>query len=82
MYIYKKCKNKYLLIDTINSKDEFIIEEYLIKLIRQEKHLKEVYNIQSKYTGLYTIYYIGGDYVLLVSEYVLNEDGTIKQSKT
>ena len=78
MYIYKRHKNKYSLVDSVNSTDSFIIEEHLIKLIRKEKETREISNIKSKFTGLYTVYYFGGKYALIVSEHLLNEDGTLK----
>ena len=78
MYIYKRYKGKYNLVDYVDSKDSFIIEERLIKLFRKERDSKNVYSIKSKFTGLFTVYYFGGTYALITSEYLLNEDGTVK----
>ena len=35
MYIYKKHGKKYSLLKDINTEDEYVIEEYIIKLIRR-----------------------------------------------
>lgn len=79
MYIYKRTKNKCSLVDCVDSNDDFEIEDCIIKLLRKEKDSKDVYDIKSKFTGLYTIYYFGSSYAYIVSEYLLNEDGTVKQ---
>ncbi len=78
MYIYKRCAGKYSLLDYIDSKDEFTIEERLISIFRKQKDSKNVYNIKSKFTGLFTVYYFGGSYALIVSEYLLDEEGQVK----
>ena len=46
MYIYKRYKGKYNLVDYVDSKDSFIIEERLIKLFRKERDSKNVYSIK------------------------------------
>lgn len=78
MYIYKRQRNKYHLVDFVDSKDEFTIEERLIKLIRKEKDLQDITQVKSKFTGLFTVYYFGGKYALIVSDCLLNENGTVK----
>lgn len=78
MYIYKRQRNKYHLVDFVDSKDEFTIEERLIKLIRKEKDLQDITQVRSKFTGLFTVYYFGGKYALITSDCLLNEDGTVK----
>lgn len=80
MYIYKRTKNKCNLVDCVDSTDEFTIEDRIIKLLRKDKDSKNVYNIKTKFTGLYTIYYFGSNFALIASEYLLNEDGTVKTS--
>ena len=82
MYIYKRSGGKYSLYDVINSNDTFAIEERLIKLLRKEKATKDIYKIKSKFTGLFTVYHFGGSFAFIVSEYQLNEDGTIKIENT
>lgn len=79
MYIYKRTRNKCSLIDYVNSTDEFEIEDRIIQLLRKEKDSKDICDIKSKFTGLYTIYYFGSNYAFIVSKYLLNEDGTIRQ---
>ena len=78
MYIYKRTKNKCNLIDCVNSNDDFTVEDRIIKLLRKDKNSKNVYDIKSKFTGFYTIYYFGSNFALIASEYLLNEDGTVK----
>ena len=78
MYIYKRCKNKYSLVDYVDSKDEITIENRIIKLLRKDKETKDIYNIKSKFTGLFTVYYFKGNYAFIVSEYLLDENGVVK----
>ena len=82
MYIYKRSGGKYTLFDVINTDDQFAIEERLIKLLRKEKATKNIYNIKSKFTGLFTVYHFGGSFAFIVSENQLNEDGTLKIEDT
>ena len=82
MYIYKRQKNKYHLVDFVDSKDEFTIEERIIKIIRKEKDLQDITKVKSKFTGLFTVYYFGGKFAIITSDCPLNEDGTEKIEMT
>ena len=82
MYIYKY-KDSVKLIDTINTDDEYEIEERIIQLIRKEKACKKSYKFNTRFTGVYTLYEAEGlDYVILTSTYILDENGKIKQSNS
>ena len=66
MYIYKKHGKKYSLLKDINTEDEYVIEEYIIKLIREYIHKKVLPKIHTQYTGYYTIYYTEQPNIILV----------------
>lgn len=78
MWIYKRSGGKYTMVDCVDSTDSFEIEERIIKLLKKDKGTRDINNIKSKFTGLFTVYHFSGSYALIVSEYLLNEDGTIK----
>ena len=82
MYIYKREKNKYHLTDYVDSTDEDVIELRIIKLLRKYRECRNVFNINSKFTGLYTVYYFNGNFALIASKYQLNEDGTVKMAES
>lgn len=82
MYIYKREKNVYSLVDYIDNTDEFEIEERIIKIIRKDKNCKNCNKIMVKFTGLYTVYHFNGTYCLIASKYLLNPDGTVKTEET
>ena len=81
MYIYKmdKTDKEIKLADFIDSTDEYEIEERIIKVVKNGSKYRKAYNFETKFTGIYTIYDAGLDYVILTSEYVLNADGSIKK---
>ena len=81
MYIYKRQKNKYSLVDFVASTDEYVIEERLLKIIRKEKDLQDITSVKTKYNGLYTVYYFKGSFALITCDYLLNEHGKIKVEK-
>ena len=81
MYIYKREKNKYHLADYVDSVDEDVVELRIIKLLRKYRECRNVFNINSKFTGLYTVYYFNGNFALIASKYQLNEDGTVKMAE-
>ena len=82
MYIYKRDKNIYSLVDFVDNSDEFAIEERIIKLLRSDKHCKSFNKITSKFTGLFTVYYFNGPYCFISSKYLLNSDGTVKTEES
>lgn len=82
MYIYKREKNVYSLMDYVGSTDEFEIEERIIKIMRKDKSCKNFNKILVKFTGLFTVYHFNGPYCLIVSKYLLNPDGTVKTEET
>ena len=79
MYYYKRQNGETKLIDYQPSNDLYDVEENIIRLLRKEKNLvcKEACNINTKYTGTYTIYEFGYNFVFITSEYVLNADNSI-----
>lgn len=79
MYIYKRQAGQYKLVDYIDSKEEYDIEERIILLLRKTKEYKRINNITSQFTGHWTVYYFGGKYAYIVSPYKLSEDGSIVQ---
>lgn len=82
MYIYKKVKSKYTLIEYVDTLDDYIIEEHIINYLKSQKLQKLLKTISFKFTGLYTIYYLkDADFVLIVSDKELTEKGKFKEVK-
>ena len=80
MYLYKK-KDTIKIVDFIDTEDEFEIEERIIKLIEEDRSCKGIYDINTKFNGVYTSYTAGTlPYQILSSKYLLNEDGSIKST--
>lgn len=77
MYIYKKIDNCVKLVDTIDTTDEYEIEERIIKIVKGDSKYKKSYTFLTKFTGIYTIYDAGLNFTILTSEYLLNKDGSI-----
>jgi hypothetical protein len=77
MYIYRK-KDVIKPIDYIDSKDEYEIEERIIKIVKEDRSCKDINSFKTKFNGIYTAYYSEEmPYILLTSKYLLNEDGSI-----
>ena len=80
MYLYKKIKNKFMLIEYIDTLDDYIIEEHIINYLKSQKLQKALTTISFKFTGYYTIYYLENvDFVLIVSDKELTEKGKFKE---
>lgn len=81
MYIYKKVKSKYTLIEYVDTLDDYIVEEHIINYLKSQKLHKSLKTISFKFTGLYTVYYLQGvDFVLIVSANELSEKGKVIES--
>ena len=81
MYIYKKVKSKYTLIEYVDTLDDYIVEEHIINYLKSQKLHKSLKTISFKFTGLYTVYYLQNvDFVIIVSANELSEKGKVKES--
>ena len=66
MYIYKKHSKKYVLMEHMNTNDEYEIEELLIKIFRETIHKNILPRINIRDFGDYTLYYIEHPNVILL----------------